>query len=256
MKIIENYRFSEFFEENQRNIEFLVFHHIEAQDAQEAIDLLKKHQVSSHYLIDDKGQIFLLVNERDIAYHAGVSHFAGFEGLNANSIGIELLNKDVNNHKFNKAQLDSLIKLSQYLIEKYNIEPKHIVGHSDIAYFSQNCDEKFSDQIGCLDRKDDPSHMFDWRYMAQNGVGIFPQEEFIQKDEILFKIGDIGSEICEIKQKLANFGYKIDKIDENFDIEMKNLTRVFNRRFNPRQYLVNPDVWWESSSFLLDKISH
>ncbi len=259
MDIIKDHKFSEFFKKNsesERNVDFLVFHHIEAQSSKEAMDLLKEHEVSSHYLIDESGQILLLVEENDIAYHAGVSYFAGFDGLNVDSIGVEILTSDALSKGFSTMQLDALIELSNYLIDKYSIRQQNIVGHSDIAYFSDNCDKKFADQIGCLDRKDDPSHMFNWKYMSKNGVSLFPSQEFTGKDGGLYKIGDNGPEILEIKRKLAIFGYKVDNLDENFDIEMKNLCRVFNRRFNPDQYLVDPDIWWKSSEFLLGDLYH
>lgn len=248
MNISKKYKFSDFFEkndQNQRNIDFLVFHHIEADSVEVAISLLKEHQVSSHYLIDEDGEVFLLVGDNDIAYHAGVSNFRGVEGLNKNSIGIELLNHDVNHNKFSKVQLDSLVQLSKELMEKYEIKQENIVGHSDIAY----CPKE-----NCLDRKDDPSHMFDWKYMAQNGVGIFPEAAFNGEDEILFEIGDQNDEIAKIKEKLANFGYRLKNIDGEFDIEMKNLCRVFNRRFNPEKSILNKGVWFKSSDFMLGQL--
>lgn len=253
----KNHKFRNFFEknsENQRKINFLVFHHIEASDAKSAIDLLEFNEVSSHYLIDSKGEIFLLVDDNDIAYHAGISFFSGSESLNKNSIGIELVNSDVENTKFSKIQLDSLLELSKNLISKYKIEQKNIVGHSDIAYYGSDCEEEFTQEIDCLDRKQDPSHMFDWKYMAENGVSIFPAQEYQGNDDILYEIGDKNAEITKIKQKLANFGYKVTFVNDNYDVQMKNLARAFNRRFNPDQYLLNKNVWWNSSSFLLNQL--
>lgn len=254
MKINKNHVFSNYFEVTNsnfsRNIEFLVFHHIESEDINSAIALLKNHQVSSHYIINDNGDIYQLVDENNIAYHAGHSYFKECHGLNKSSIGIELFNKDVNSNKFNKEQLDSLIALSKDIISRHNIEQQNIVGHSDIAYYATNSEG----QIGLLDRKDDPSHMFDWHYMSKDGISIFPQQEFIDQDLVEYQDNDQHPQIAEIKQKLRNFGYKVEDINDHFDLEMRNLTRVFNRRFNPSKYLDNKDCWWLSSTFLLNQL--
>ena len=73
--------------------------------------------------------------------------------MNYNSIGIELVNKG---HKygyenFKKKQIKVLIKICKYLIKKYKIKSKNIVGHSDIAPL----------------RKIDPGEKFPWKYLAK-----------------------------------------------------------------------------------------
>ena len=225
MKIDKNHKFSEFFtknDENQRKIEFLVLHHIEENSVEGAILELKEHKVSSHFLISEDGVIYELVAENDIAYHAGYSFWRDVDGLNATSIGIEFINPQAFSCKFKKLQMQAGVKLCHYLIAKYNIKPENIVGHSDIAYDPQN--------HGFLDRKQDPSQFFDWRFLAKNKIGIFPTKR-VFFDRILFKIGDKNAKIAEIKQKLANFGYKVTNFNDEFDEEMQALTRVFNRRF-------------------------
>ena len=49
-------------------------------------------KVSAHYLIDEGGVIYQLVNEENRAWHAGVSYWAGETDTNSRSIGIELQN--------------------------------------------------------------------------------------------------------------------------------------------------------------------
>jgi N-acetylmuramoyl-L-alanine amidase len=258
IKLNKSQKFTDFFtknEENLRKIEFLVFHHIEASCPFEAIKLLKENQVSSHFLIDQSGEIFELVDEKDIAYHAGVSFWNGFESLNKSSIGIEFVNSDVLHKKFSKKQLESGAELSLKLIKKYKIQAKNIVGHSDIAYFAPNsCDDFGNDLSGFLDRKQDPSHLFNWKFFAKNEIGVFPKCKFLLWDEILFEFGQKRAEIAKIKQKLAKIGYKINNFDDNFDLEAKMLVRVFNRHFNLRGYKKNPEIWWKSSQNALDGI--
>ena len=55
--------------------------------------LNKRNKVSAHYLLDQKGKIYSLVNEKDIAWHAGISSWKADKLLNKKSIGIELVNR-------------------------------------------------------------------------------------------------------------------------------------------------------------------
>lgn len=214
-KFIESPKF--FLKENElREIKFLVLHHVEADGVDHAIEQFKDHEVSSHFLIDEAGKIFELVDENDVAYHAGVSFWAGVDGLNKNSIGIEFINSEPFLKKFTKEQMQAGVELCRYLIEKYKIESKNIVGHSDIAY---------SKETGLLDRKQDPSHLFDWKFLGENGVGIFPGILSNSSPEIE------KSSLKTAKEMLKKFGYKVENLNNDFDPEMQALARVFNRRF-------------------------
>lgn len=223
-------KFSEFFEEikEPRKIDFLVLHHVEADSANHAIEQFKQHQVSSHFLIDESGKIFLLVDENNIAYHAGVSYWRGCDGLNKNSIGIEFINSSPFTKKFEETQMQAGVELCRYLISKYNIEQCNVVGHSDIGYVKET---------GLLDRKQDPSHFFDWKFLAQNGVGIFP--------EISGEVKKVP--LKKTKEMLQKFGYKVSNLNDEFDEEMQALARVFNRRF------LNQDsvIWSDDSQKIL-----
>ena len=221
---------------------YLVLHHIADKNCKNAICTLKKYEVSAHYIIDDDGTIFQLVDEVDIAYHAGISYWNGEFNINKSSIGIEFFSKDPYNVGFTEKQIKSGIILCKNIINKYDIKPQNIVSHSDIAY------EKES---GCLNRKDDPSHLFPWNKLADNNIGIFP-EKIISEDELLFQIGDQNNKIINIKRNLNEFGYKIDNFNNVFDEEFKNAVIVFNRRFNLNRFLDNKDKWFLSSNQILN----
>ncbi len=222
ISINQNKRFSQFFEKKSepREIKFIVLHHVQANSADEAIRLFKENQVSSHFLIDEEGEIFGLVDEKDIAWHAGVSFWRGVDGLNKNSVGIEFINSAPFEKKFSKQQLESGLKLCHQLIDKYKIEPFNIVGHSDIAY---------DRATGLLDRKQDPSHLFDWRFFTLNGVGVFPKFSL----DILnhFKLGERDEKIAQAKLNLKIFGYRVINLNDEFDLELQALIEVFKRRF-------------------------
>ena len=81
------------------SIKFIIFHYTGMQSERESIKRLvnPSSKVSSHYLINRKGRVFNLVQDRLVAWHAGKSCWGKHKNLNENSIGIELVNKG---HKF------------------------------------------------------------------------------------------------------------------------------------------------------------
>jgi len=227
--------------DNFRKIDFLVLHHIAANSLDEAISMLLENGVSSHFIIDEMGKIFQLVDENDIAYHAGISHWSGVDSLNKNSIGIEFLNANPFEKKFSQSQMIAGVELSKYLINKYQIKKKNIVGHSDIAY---------DKDLQTLDRKQDPSHLFDWNFLAENLVGI--KVDYQKNNQVLFRLNDIDKKIKLIKIALAEFGYRVLKFDDVFDHEMQALVRVFNRRFIGEDC----DFWRVDSQEVLNLINN
>ena len=142
-------------------IKFIIFHYTGMKKESSAINRLTKIQseVSSHYFIKREGEIVTLVPELYVAWHAGKSSWKNFKSLNRNSIGIEISNPghQFKYKKFSKKQIISLLRLSKFLIKKYKISPKNILGHSDIA----------------PDRKKDPGEKFPWKYLAKKKVGLW-----------------------------------------------------------------------------------
>jgi N-acetylmuramoyl-L-alanine amidase len=241
--------FTEFFDKSatQRKVDFLVLHHVEATGADHAVEMFKQCQVSSHFLVDELGRAFELVDENDVAYHAGVSFWRGVDGINKTSIGIEFINSSPFGKNFETVQMQAGVALCQYLIAKYKIEARNVIGHSDIGYFRES---------GILDRKQDPSHLFDWKFFAQNGVGIFPEISLKNlEDKILFQLGNRDKKIYEIKSNLQKFGYRVINLNDEFDLEMQALVRVFNRRFNAENFIEKSDFWLTSSDLKLTSLT-
>ena len=113
-----------------------------------------KSKVSSHFVINQNGKIYRLVQDNKIAWHAGNSCWGKYKNLNKNSIGIELVNKghQFGYTNFKKKQMSSLIKIVKSLIKKYKIKNRNVVGHSDISPL----------------RKIDPGEKFSWKQLANN----------------------------------------------------------------------------------------
>jgi len=143
-------------------VDILVLHYTEMADAEAAIARLSDPAaaVSAHYLVDRAGGVVRLVAEDRRAWHAGVSAWHGLADINGRSIGIELDNAG---HAgglppFPEAQMQALARLALAILARHPIPPGNVVGHSDIAPA----------------RKRDPGERFDWRWLARQGVGLWP----------------------------------------------------------------------------------
>lgn len=123
------------------NIDTLVIHYISAcnilpddpYNLEAILGIFCDYSVSSHYLIDRGGEIFLLVPESKRAWHCGGSIMPEPDnrvGVNDFSIGVELIGMEDND--FTDRQYEILQELADDIEERYGI-PFSIVGHTDIA---------------------------------------------------------------------------------------------------------------------------
>ena len=183
-----------------KTIKFIIFHYTGMKKESGAINKLTdiQSEVSCHYLIKNNGEIITMVPESYIAWHAGKSSWGSYKYLNKNSIGIEITNPghDFNYKKFTKKQIISLLELSKFLIKKYKIDLKNILGHSDVA----------------PERKKDPGEKFPWRHLSQNRVGLW---HLIKKHELI-----------------KNRQIKTTKIDK--DLFINNLFKIGYQKKTPR----------------------
>ena len=149
------------FKRGKKSIKFIIFHYTGMKKESSAINRLTNIQsmVSSHYVIKKSGEILTLVPDAYVSWHAGNSSWKEYKNLNENSIGIEITNPghNFNYREYSKKQIISLMKLSKFLIKKYNINQKNILGHSDIS----------------PDRKKDPGERFPWKYLAKTKIGVW-----------------------------------------------------------------------------------
>jgi len=92
-----------------------------------------KSMVSAHYVIDTDGAIYQLVNEKDIAWHAGVSEWKGRDGVNSFSIGVELVNTNDYKMPYSKQQCDACLELVRDICARHKIKTEDILAHYDVA---------------------------------------------------------------------------------------------------------------------------
>ncbi len=231
MKPKKTFNYSPNFDLKKRKksqIKYLIFHYTGMKSESKAINKLtdKRSKVSSHYLIKRNGDIVILVPDLYIAWHAGKSSWKNLKSLNEHSIGIEISNPGhQNNYKnFSKNQIKSILFLSKNLINKYNLNFKNILGHSDIA----------------PSRKNDPGEKFPWLILAKHKIGIWHSlSNIILRKNRFIKINHF--EENKFYQNLLKIGYTFHNSNKLKKITfLKLLIKAFQRRY--RQEIINGKI--------------
>jgi len=191
----------------------------------------KSSKVSTHYLINRKGSITRIVDEKKTAWHAGKSKWKNLINLNSQSIGIELVNKghQFGYETFSKKQISNLILLCKVLVKKYKIKKLNIVGHSDIAPL----------------RKKDPGEKFPWLLLSKKKLGYWHNVS-----KINIKNQNLSKRVLRnfFFNNLYKIGYRYFDKKKSSKSDLK-VIKAFQRRF--RQNKVNGLIDQESL-----KISH
>ena len=220
-----------------QRIKTIILHYTVSNNAR-AIKLLTTGNVSAHYLIldHDDNKIYNLVPESERAWHAGAGGFAGRTILNDTSIGIEIVNSGIKPEyrdalknsaldyhpyehyvEFDELQVKKVAQLVQELAARYNISPKNIIGHADMA----------------PSRKIDPGAKFPWqRLYEQYGIGAwydaFDKQFFMNQKDF------DAATIPDIKQAFRDYGYQINDSDE-WDKASRDVIYAFQLHFRPQQ---------------------
>jgi len=188
-------------------IDMLVLHYTGMKSGEAALKRLcdKKAQVSAHYMIEEDGTVFQMVDEEKRAWHAGVAYWRGANNINARSIGIEIVNPghEFGYRTFPEAQVLSVIELCQAILARTPIKARNVVGHSDVA----------------PTRKEDPGELFPWQRLASQGIGLWTAD---------LKTYPLHS----IEELLSQFGYETDDLGKSL--------MAFERHYHP-EALIKPD---------------
>ena len=219
--MIEKYSSPNFNERVDAQNPSIILHYTGMQSGKDALERLcdPQSEVSAHYLIDENGDVYNLVPEDKRAWHAGVSYWAGETDINSASIGIELANPghEFGYREFPDAQIDALINLSKDIMKRYDIPTWNVLGHSDVA----------------PGRKVDPGHLFPWKQLAENGVGLWPFPNENDMDEDAAK--DLLNNPDTIHELFVHFGYNPQK-------SLGNIVLEFHRHYAPEKFLAWNDI--------------
>ncbi len=205
----------------KKQIKFIIFHYTGMKSEIDAITRLTTTgtKVSRHYFIKNNGEILTLVPDLYVSWHSGVSCWKNYKSINKYSIGIEISNPGHANKykKFSKEQIISITKLSKFLIKKYNIKSKFILGHSDIS----------------PERKKDPGEKFPWYFLSKKKIGIWHS----LNQNKLFKLRNQKTTKLDKNTFIKNLykiGYAKNLNKKNIKFKNKIVT-AFQRRYRQDQ---------------------
>lgn len=226
-------------------VKFLIFHYT-ALDNEKSVSVLKNQEVSAHYLVpnDQSDSIFLLVSEDKRAWHAGISSWKGVNNINFSSIGIEIVNQGYYTGAVTLGnptgwyffgypgfQIKKVAELAKDIINRYQIDPVNVLGHSDIA----------------PQRKQDPGPNFPWKQLYEDyGIGAWYEDG--QKNIYLtqYPYADIDSYnfIMSVQNDLNKYGYEILKTGVWDDQTAKVIT-AFQYHFRPERCdgIMDAETW-------------
>lgn len=231
----------------QQRIKFLVIHNT-VKNYQDSVQALSnKGEMSTHYLVpeshdhtylEDDLTILKLVNEKEQAWHANNSYWQNRKNINAESIGVHLVNipqcepRSINNSAmlnqhssddnlmcfypdYDPKQITLLIELLKTILRKNpDILPVNILGHSDIS--AQNIIE--------------PGPRFPWYQLYQEGIGAWYDIETVKNFLHLFE--QKSPKISLVQRALSTYGYFIAETGQ-FDEQTQAGIYAFQNHFLP-----------------------
>lgn len=205
------------FDERTGPPDMVVLHYTGMETGAAALERLRDPtppRVSSHYLVEEDGRIFRLVPEERRAWHAGVSFWKGQAGLNAASIGIEIVNPghDIGYRAFPDAQIDAVIALLTDIRERWDIPDTRIIGHSDVA----------------PDRKVDPGELFPWKRLAEAGHGLWAEPPPSPGEPLME--GEESTGVFALQAGLTRLGYDCAPSGV-FDAGTATIVKAFQRHW-------------------------
>ena len=219
-------------------VRFIVVHYT-VSDLQRSIMLLTEKEVSAHYLLTDTQQpkFYALVDEKNAAWHAGVSSWKNYTNLNNSSIGIEIVNPGFTvtpdgrrqYYPFSDAQIAQLIPLLKDLAARHGVAPENILGHSDIA----------------PQRKQDPGPLFPWKKLADAGLIQWPDAALVATQQAAF--ANNVPDAAWFQKKLGQHGYAVPNTGV-WDEATHNVLVAFQTKYRQANWDGVPDA--ESAAIL------
>lgn len=213
-------------------VQYLILHYTD-EPFDRSLRILTQQKVSSHYLVSDETPpvAYRLVDENRRAWHAGLSFWKGATMLNASSIGIEITNlgeekrADGTRHftPYPPAQIALLIRLVRDIVERHQIAPDRILGHSDIA----------------PQRKIDPGPLFPWRALADAGLIRWPEADRVAAHQARYQ--SALPDVTWFQQQLATLGFQVPDSGV-LDETTRRVIAAFQMKYRPLRYDGQPDA--------------
>lgn len=232
----------------QARVVYLILHYTVSND-RNALLTLTQGNVSSHYLVPARPKlkegrpiIWQLVEEKNIAFHAGQSHWGKTTNLNQNTIGIEIVNPgfsltakgDKHWYPYANEQIEALILLINDIMQKNKIKPENVLAHSDIAPL----------------RKQDPGPLFPWQKLSHYGIGAWPEPSTVNR-YLAGRAPLAKGDITRLQKALREYGYTEIPVNGRLDAVSRQIISAFQMHYRPMDISGNADAETEAIALAL-----
>ncbi|MDH5721986.1 MAG: N-acetylmuramoyl-L-alanine amidase [Alphaproteobacteria bacterium] len=194
----------------------ILLHYTGMESAEAAYERLSnaEDKVSAHYIVYEDGDFDTIIPESLRAWHAGDAYWKGETDINSYSIGIEIVNPghEFGYRPFPSEQMKTVMDLCKDIISRHDIE--YVLGHSDVA----------------PERKRDPGELFDWKWLAENGVGLWPDPTPEERE----RAEDLAIKDFDVEKLFSQFGF-------NPMAAFQDRVTAFQRHYHPEVFVNNTE---------------
>jgi N-acetylmuramoyl-L-alanine amidase len=229
LRVDESYR-----SENHRSRVRAVVIHYTVANFDGTMRIMTSGETSYHYVVSaNPPRVYRLVDENRAAFHAGRSAWRGYTNLNESSIGVSLVNRGSGGDQvgrgvgdwaaYDPAQVDLAIELIKDIVNRHNVRPEFVVGHSDIA----------------PQRKADPGPRFPWKRLADAGLIVWPDAA-----EVARKLPEYQANLPDVlwfQDRLAAHGFTVP-LSGILEGETQRVIAAFQMKYRPARYDGVPDA--------------
>jgi N-acetyl-anhydromuramyl-L-alanine amidase AmpD len=168
------------------------------------------HPVSCHYYVTKEGDVYQLVQDKDVAWHAGVCRTWNGKNVGNVSLGIELENLNRNGDPYPEVQLAAAVALLRAKLTEHRLGIDRVIRHADYALpAGRRTDPVGLDWPAFLTRVSLASNPDLRRYVVGPNVAVIRQAK--TRDSI--EVARLAP-ATEVWVKAVVFGQMIDGSDE------------------------------------------
>jgi N-acetylmuramoyl-L-alanine amidase len=117
---------------------------------------------------------------------------------------------------FPEPQMAAVVALAGDVVRRWSIPPERVLAHSDVA----------------PERKNDPGEKFDWKRLADAGIGRWIRPVPVDHDDAGLGPGDRAPIVADAQRFLLTYGYHIIPSGE-IDLATSRVLIAFQRHFRP-----------------------
>lgn len=219
-------------------IDLVLVHHTGGNSMAGDLGTFQSTNKSIHYLMDVDGHVVKMVNDDQVAVHAGRSRWHGQLGVSAQSIGIEIVNGGPT--PYSAEQQAVIVELVDQIITRQGLPRHHVVGHEDVGTGDDNTPNSIVPLTRIGRKGGDPGANFPWPLLEARGLGLqltrpAPNDATMYAGVFASATrmpSTPGPHVVELRQDLDAIGYSLNNVTSNqFDDHVAQAVFAFQRHF-------------------------